>query len=174
MSTDSQSPDPQCPDPRCSDPQLTRRIRNHHFDSQRWNGLNPRDDDIIIASPYKSGTTWLQSIVAHLLFEGELPASLAELSPWLEANYHDLEALQQTLEQQRHRRFIKSHLPLDALPWDHQRSFLYIARDGRDVAMSLWNHYINWSDEAHQLVNQVPNERGDTFPLPPRQCAHLL
>ena len=33
--------------------------------------------------------------------------------------------------------------------------------------MSLWNHYINWSDEAHQLVNQVPNERGDTFPLPP-------
>lgn len=161
------STDPQLTNPQLTDPQCTRRIRNHHFDSQRWNGLNPRADDIIIASPYKSGTTWLQSIVAHLLFEGELPASLAELSPWLEANYHDLEALHQTLEQQRHRRFIKSHLPLDALPWDHQRSFLYIARDGRDVAMSLWNHYINWSDEAHQLVNQVPNERGDTFPLPP-------
>jgi len=33
--------------------------------------------------------------------------------------------------------------------------------------MSLWNHDLNWSDQAHALVNQVPNERGETFPLPP-------
>jgi aryl sulfotransferase len=149
------------------DPQRTRHIQNHHFDSRRWDQVEPRDDDIVIASPYKSGTTWLQAIVAHLLFQGELPAPLADLSPWLEANYHDLEALALKLEQQRHRRFIKSHLPLDALPWDRRRRFLYIARDGRDVAMSLWNHYLNWSDDAHALINQVPNERGETFPLPP-------
>ena len=149
------------------DPQRTRHIQNHHFDSRRWDQVEPRDDDIVITSPYKSGTTWLQAIVAHLLFQGELPAPLADLSPWLEANYHDLEALALKLEQQRHRRFIKSHLPLDALPWDRRRRFLYIARDGRDVAMSLWNHYLNWSDDAHALINQVPNERGETFPLPP-------
>jgi len=50
------------------------------------------------------------------VFDGELAAPLADLSPWLEANYHDLDALALTLEQHRHRRFIKSHLPLDALP----------------------------------------------------------
>jgi aryl sulfotransferase len=149
------------------DPQRIRRIHNHHFDSRRWDHVALRDDDIVIASPYKSGTTWLQAIVAHLVFDGELPAPLADLSPWLEANYHDLGSLGLTLDQQRHRRFIKSHLPLDALPWDPLRRFLYIARDGRDVAMSLWNHYLNWSEKAHALVNQVPNERGDTFPLPP-------
>ena len=32
--------------------------------------------------------------------------------------------------------------------------------------MSLWNHYLNWNDKAHALVNQLPNERGETFPLP--------
>lgn len=119
------------------DPQRIRSIRNHHFDSRRWDQVAFRDDDIVIASPYKSGTTWLQAIVAHLVFDGDLPAPLSDLSPWLEANYHDLDTLAQTLGQQRHRRFIKSHLPLDALPWDPQRRFLYIARDGRDVVMSL-------------------------------------
>ena len=151
----------------CGDPQRTRHIQNHHFDSRRWDQVEPRDDDIVITSPYKSGTTWLQAIVAHLLFAGDLPDPLSELSPWLEANYHDLDALALKLGQQRHRRFIKSHLPLDALPWDRRRRFLYIARDGRDVAMSLWNHYLNWNEEAHALINQVPNERGETFPLPP-------
>jgi aryl sulfotransferase len=150
-----------------SDPQRIRHIHNHHFDSRRWDQVALRDNDITIASPYKSGTTWLQAIVAHLVFDGELPAPLADLSPWLEANYHDLAMLAQALDQQRHRRFIKSHLPLDALPWDPRRRFLYIARDGRDVAMSLWNHYFNWNDKAHALVNQLPNERGETFPLPP-------
>nr|WP_094560293.1 sulfotransferase domain-containing protein [Synechococcus sp. 8F6] len=97
--------------PGSGDPQRTRRIHNHHFDSRRWDHVALRDDDIVIASPYKSGTTWLQAIVAHLVFDGELAAPLADLSPWLEANYHDLDALVLTLEQQRHRRFIKSHLP---------------------------------------------------------------
>ena len=149
-------------------PQRTRSIHNHHFDSCRWDHFEHRDDDIVIASPYKSGTTWLQAIVAHLVFGKALPAPLADLSPWLEANYHDLEAVSGALKQQSHRRFIKSHLPLDALPWDPHRRFLYIARDGRDVAMSLWNHYLNWSDQAHELVNQIPNDRGETFPRPPK------
>jgi len=46
------------------DPQRTRSIHNHHFDSLRWDHVALRDDDIVIASPYKSGTTWLQAIVA--------------------------------------------------------------------------------------------------------------
>ena len=46
------------------DPQRTSSIHNHHFDSPRWDHVALRDDDIVIASPYKSGTTWLQAIMA--------------------------------------------------------------------------------------------------------------
>ena len=30
----------------------------------------PRDDDIIINTSYKSGTTWTQTIIANLIFQG--------------------------------------------------------------------------------------------------------
>jgi hypothetical protein len=43
-------------------PQRTRRIHIHHFDSRRWDHVALRDDDIVIASPYKSGTTWFLTV----------------------------------------------------------------------------------------------------------------
>ena len=47
-------------------PQKTHEFHNHHFDSTIWNDFNFRDDDIIIATYAKSGTTWLQQIVSQL------------------------------------------------------------------------------------------------------------
>jgi hypothetical protein len=44
-------------------PRKTRELHNHHFDSTIWNDLQFRDDDIIIATYAKSGTTWMQQIV---------------------------------------------------------------------------------------------------------------
>lgn len=49
----------------------TRKLHNDHFDSTIWNNFQFRDDDIIIATYAKSGTTWMQQIVAQLLFSGE-------------------------------------------------------------------------------------------------------
>jgi hypothetical protein len=60
-------------------------LDHHHFDSLRWNFVTLRDDDIVIATSYKAGTTWMQGIVANLIFSGrELPASLFDLSPWVD------------------------------------------------------------------------------------------
>ena len=47
-------------------PKKTRELHNHHFDSTIWNDFKFRDDDIIIATYAKSGTTWLQQIVSQL------------------------------------------------------------------------------------------------------------
>ena len=49
-------------------PRKTREFHNHHFDSTIWNDFDFRDDDIIISTYAKSGTTWMQQIVGQLIF----------------------------------------------------------------------------------------------------------
>lgn len=55
-----------------------REIHNHHMDSTIWNDFAFRDDDIIIATYAKSGTTWLQQIVGQLVFEQAIAAMKAD------------------------------------------------------------------------------------------------
>ena len=43
-----------------------------------------RDDDIVISTYGKTGTTWLQQILAQLLFNGEEGLEVAEMSLWLD------------------------------------------------------------------------------------------
>ena len=65
-------------------PTKTRDLHNHHFDSAIWNDFRFRDDDIIIATYAKSGTTWTQQIVAQMLFGPDPDLEVAEMSPWLD------------------------------------------------------------------------------------------
>ena len=51
-------------------PVKTRELHNHHFDSTAWNDFAFRDDDIVIATYAKAGTTWTQQIVGQLVFGG--------------------------------------------------------------------------------------------------------
>ena len=56
-------------------PERSRIYQCHHFDSTRWDYYEPRDDDIIVATSYKAGTTWTQAILANLIFpDGNFPA----------------------------------------------------------------------------------------------------
>lgn len=149
-------------------PQRTYTYQNHHFDSTRWEYFEPRNDDIIIATSYKAGTTWTQAIVAHLLFpDGDLPAPPAVMSPWLDMRIVPLEVVLNELKAQKHRRFIKTHLPLNGVLYNEKLKYLYIARDARDVFMSLWNHYTGMKDELFLLMNNLPGRVGDELPRPP-------
>jgi hypothetical protein len=47
-------------------PKKRREFHNHHFDSTIWNDFQFRDDDTMIATYAKAGTTWVQQIIAHI------------------------------------------------------------------------------------------------------------
>jgi hypothetical protein len=120
------------------------RYRSFVHDSSRWDGFEFRDEDIVITTPPKCGTTWMQMLCALLLFRTTaLPAPLAELSPWLDMQTQPLERVRAHLDGQRHRRFIKTHTPLDGLPFDPRVTYLHVARDPRDAGLSWDNHMSN-------------------------------
>ena len=121
-----------------------RRYRSWLTDSSRWDGFEFRADDIVISTPSKCGTTWMQMICALLIFgDASLPRPLTELSPWLEIQTDTISNVFAALAAQRHRRFIKSHTPLDGLPFDERVTYICVGRDPRDAAISSDNHLNN-------------------------------
>ena len=96
-------------------PQVINTYQNHTLDSRRWQGYQPRPDDIIIATSYKSGTTWTQEIVRQLIFLGQdTPerdaTGLWQISPWLDHRATPLDTVLQALEAQPHRRAVVARL----------------------------------------------------------------
>jgi aryl sulfotransferase len=154
-------------------PNPTREYKNHHLDSTRWHAFQPREDDIIVTTSYKSGTTWMQQIL-HLLIFKDTPDALPMglVSPWIDARFHGpLEDVIKGIEAQNHRRFVKSHLPFDGLPYYPQAKYVVVARDARDVFMSLWNHYRNYTDDLMDRLNDRTGWSGDSLPAAPAEEA---
>ncbi len=59
------------------------------------------------------------------------------------------------LEAQRHRRFIKVHLPLDGLPLYEGVKYVHVARDGRDACMSWHNHQLAYTPYALAQLDRI-------------------
>ncbi len=58
-------------------PEREHVYQNHVLDSTYWDAFEPRTDDVIIATSMKSGTTWMQTIVANLGVENDSRKILA-------------------------------------------------------------------------------------------------
>jgi aryl sulfotransferase len=133
------------------------RYRSAEEDSGRWFDFPFRPGDIVISTRSKSGTTWLQMICALLVFQTpELPAPLPQLSPWLDwlvAPQHEIYAL---LAAQQHRRFIKTHTPLDGVPIDPRVSYVVVARHPLDMAVSLYHQGDNIDRERLRQLTGAP------------------
>jgi len=155
-------------------PQKRREFHNHHFNSTVWNDFKFRDDDVIVATYAKSGTTWTQQIVGQLLFQGDPEVKVHEISPWLDLRIMPPDT-KEKLEAQEHRRVIKTHLPLDALVFSPQAKYIYIARDGRDVVWSMYNHHVSANDLWYMALNNTPGLVGPPIEKPnPDQRAYFL
>ncbi|WP_435204623.1 sulfotransferase domain-containing protein [Micromonospora sp. bgisy143] len=116
------------------------RYRSTDEDSARWVGFPFRAGDIVISTRSKSGTTWMQMICALLVLgTPELPATLSELSPWLDWLGEPRDVVYERLAAQPHRRFIKTHTPLDGVPLDPRAHYVVVARHPLDMAVSLYH-----------------------------------
>jgi len=137
-------------------PTVKRVYSNHHLDSTRWDAYAPRAGDLIVTTSYKSGTTWAQQILSWLL-RGDAAAVLdmREISPWVDACFMGVEKedLRESVAALPDRRFLKSHLPLDGLPYYPEVHYIIVGRDPRDVFMSLHNHYRNYTDLIYEIMN---------------------
>jgi aryl sulfotransferase len=146
---------------------LRPRYRAFIADSVRWDGLAFRPGDIVISTPPKSGTTWTQMLCALLIFDGPaFPAPLDQISPWLDRCHRPLAAVTAELEVQPHRRFIKTHTPLDGLPRHPDATYLVVGRDPRDVAVSFAHHFANLDIARYQAPRVADGDSSDLAELP--------
>ena len=82
-----------------------RHYKHRVWDTARWQGFEPRPDDILVCTPYKAGTTWMQMVCALLVFQStEFHLPLAEISHWMELKAAPAEEVHAVYAAQDHRR----------------------------------------------------------------------
>jgi aryl sulfotransferase len=109
----------------------------------------------------------MQQIIAQLMFGGDPGLEVAEMSPWMDLRVPPKEVKLPVVEAQTHRRFVKTHLPVDALVFSPKAKYIYIGRDGRDVVWSLYNHHSNANATWYAALNDTPGRVGPPIEPPP-------
>ena len=154
----------------------SRHVRSRVFDSAFWDDFPIRSDDIVISTYPKCGTTWTQRIVGMMVFGSATPFPVQDSSPWPDFRLPPPDAMLGLAESQTHRRFLKSHLPLDALPLYEGVKYIHVARDGRDAAMSFFHHKSNYTTESIAQFVELSNADpkfgdGDSYDVSPQDAA---
>jgi aryl sulfotransferase len=135
-------------------PARPRRYETATQDSIRWDAYRPREGDIIVTTAPKCGTTWTQMLCALLIHGPTLPVSLSRLSPEFDRLAVPVEALMDELDAQAGPRIIKTHTPLDGLPYFEEVRYLHCARDPRDAFLSMVDNMQNLSAVAMTPVRE--------------------
>jgi aryl sulfotransferase len=134
--------------------------------------------------------TWMEHIVLNLFHHGSAIPLVAEVAPWVELRFRrgnqpgpelPIAEIIQMMERQTHRRQMKTHLPLDCLPYHPEVKYLIVGRDARDACMSNYNH--DWGlgridvdkPMAEYWKAWITNiGDGQSYPEPCREGAHPL
>jgi aryl sulfotransferase len=151
-----------------------RTVRDYLSSSLVWNDFLAQGGfvpgDIVVADPFKAGTTWTQRILQQILDDGEERGeALSDTSPWLDSSWGDHRGMLAMLRQQRERgerRLIKSHVPADALPLDPAARYVFVGRNGKDLGISLHNYLSQFSAETMATIHRIhAGWSGDPAPL---------
>jgi hypothetical protein len=125
-----------------------RRYQGFIADSDRWNRFKQRDDDVVITTPSKSGTTWMQTIVGMLLRQSTDLPPISTIAPWVDMQIRSEEEAFAMLDEQTGRRFMKTHTPFDGLPYNPKVTYIAVIRHPLDVALSDRDHGRNQDEES--------------------------
>ncbi len=133
-------------------------------DSRRWDKVTLRPDDILVVTPPKCGTTWAQTIVALLLSgDPQIETQLSVKMPWVDIRFREIDEVAARLEAMAHRRSMKSHTPMDGIPFHPEAQYICVFRHPLDAHFSYRNHIRNsplrWFD--HWFPEDDPD--GITF-----------
>lgn len=105
-----------------------------------WRAFVGRPDDVYVVTYPRSGTTWVQFILHLMRSDGGLDFThLSEVSPWWERSMALGSRRAADFVPMPSPRVFKSHLPRRWLP--AQGRFVYVVRDGLDVAVSYHQLY---------------------------------
>ncbi|MBI1330439.1 MAG: sulfotransferase domain-containing protein [Alphaproteobacteria bacterium] len=128
-------------------------VRSWTTDSRRWAHYVPRQGDAVIATYPKCGTTWMQQIVSQLVFQDGAARPIQSISPWIDQRFAPIDKVMEEIGAQDHRRFLKSHLPSDALPLHEGVKYIHVSRGGLDAFMSWHNHQSGYVETALQMMD---------------------
>lgn len=124
-----------------------------------WRDFALRADDVIVTTPPKCGTTWTLNIVMMLIRGKVVPdAGNRETAPWLDSAFRDRPAIARFLDGLERWRCIKSHTPMDGIPYATEPTYIVVYRHPADVHFSFRSHAENMKENT--LVHMFPpNER---------------
>lgn len=164
----------------CDHASMADRVayRSLMSDNFRWDALELRDGDIVISAPSKCGMTWTQRLVSLLVFDGpDMPGPMSTVSPWLDQTIRPIADVVADLDAQRHRRFIKTHTPLDGLVLDDRVTYIGVGRDPRDAAVSMLFQEANIDQDRMRALHEAAAPPHPPFgppggPPPPNMDLH--
>uniref|UniRef100_A0AAY5KKY2 Sulfotransferase n=1 Tax=Esox lucius TaxID=8010 RepID=A0AAY5KKY2_ESOLU len=112
---------------------------SEHIDSLKT--FEVREDDILVVTYPKSGTTWMQYIISLMFHESEMTQGdevTMKHVPWLEVKYPKIDFGRMSSP----RTFV-SHLPTLMVPDGFKRKgkVMYISRNPKDVAVSFYHFH---------------------------------
>lgn len=118
-------------------------------DPARWTDFAPRQGDVVVSTPPKSGTTWVQGILA-LLISGnpEVDADISRNAPWLDIASPHADTEMRQLAAQPHQRQVKTHTPFDGIPLWPDLRYIAVYRHPIDVHLSFRRHVENMANEV--------------------------
>merc|ERR1719411_796682 len=136
-------------------------MQNHHVDTSLWDEIPLQDSDIFINSPAKAGTTWTQEIVCQLLYNGDYSAvgsTGVEISIWAAMKLPSREEkirmmVEQAANPKIPRRIIKTHEPVETVPFKAANKHLFVGRDYRDIVWSWYSHHRNFHPDVYSRIN---------------------
>lgn len=155
-------------------------------DNRRWDHVTIRSDDVIVVTPPKSGTTWMQVIIALLLSgDPEVEPALSRDMPWVDIRFREIADLSAHLEGMTGRRSVKSHTPFDGLPLDDRAQYIAVFRHPldahfsfrkhvRNVPMPFFNHWYPEDDPDGVTFRRFLDGGPEGFDMDALTLAHIL